>query len=414
MAKIKPFKAVRPTRDKIALVSAKSYEAYPTDELNSKLAYNPYTFLHVINPGYKYHKQDVTGEKRFKLVHNRYLEFKEDQIFLQDEIPSFYIYHKQTPTDSFCGIIAATSVEDYHNNIIKKHERTLKKRELLFENYLKNTGFNAEPVLLTYPDDNTIESIIDRYKENRPEYEFSTTDKDKHSLWLLNNENDIKAVTEAFSKINTLYIADGHHRSTSSCLLAQNLAKDNPKHTGNENYNFFMSYLLPESQLSIYEFNRFIKDLNGFTPDEFLIELDTYFRIEKRGQELYKPKQKHHFSMYLNGDFYALYLRKSIYEFTDILSSLDAEVLYRTVLQPILGIDDIRDDSKIIYSQDKSDGLELKNKVDKGDFKVSFGMLPTNIKEIKEIVDADLIMPPKTTYIEPKLRSALTIYEFLK
>jgi uncharacterized protein (DUF1015 family) len=173
-----------------------------------------------------------------------------------------------------------------------------------------------------------------------------------------------------------------------------------------------MSYLLPESQLSIYEFNRFIKDLNGFTPDEFLIELDTYFRIENRGQDLYKPSKKHHFSMYLNGEFYSLYLRKTIYEFTDTLSELDTEILYQTILKPILGIEDIRNDSKINYSQNKSDSLELKTKVDSGDFKVSFGMLPTTIDELKNIVDAGFLMPPKTTYIEPKLRSALTIYEF--
>ena len=172
-----------------------------------------------------------------------------------------------------------------------------------------------------------------------------------------------------------------------------------------------MSYLLPESQLSIYEFNRFIKDLNGFTPDAFLIELDTFFRIERWNQELYKPQEKHHFSMYLDGAFYGLYLRKSLYNFTDALSKLDAQILYKTVLKPILGIDDIRNDSKIVYSQNKSGSLELKTKVDSGAFKVSFGMLPTSIDELKEIVDAGLLMPPKTTYIEPKLRSALTIYE---
>ncbi|OSY89176.1 hypothetical protein WH52_00520 [Tenacibaculum holothuriorum] len=413
MAIVKPFKAVRAPRDKAALVSSKSYEIYTQEMLNAKLAFNPYSFLHVINPGYKYHKQDITGEQRFKLVHNRYLEFKEDNIFLQDEAPSFYIYQKTTPTHTFCGIIAATSVEDYHNDVIKKHESTLRTRELLFENYLKNTGFNAEPVLLTYPDNTTIESIIEKYKSSRPEYEFSTTDKDLHLLWTITEDEDLETITKAFGNIDTLYIADGHHRSTSSCLLAQNLAKDNPNHTGKEDYNFFMSYLLPESQLSIYEFNRFIKDLNGLSPDEFLIELDTYFRIENRGQELYKPKEKHHFSMYLNGEFYALYLRKSVYNFSDTLSELDSEILYRTVLKPILGIEDIRNASKIMYSQDKSDGLELKTKVDSGDFKVSFGMQATSIQEIKKIVDAGLIMPPKTTYIEPKLRSALTIYEFL-
>lgn len=412
MAKLKPFKAVRATRDKVALVSTKSREIYTPDMLNAKLAFNPFTFLHVINPGYKYHQQDVSGDLRFKLVHNRYLEFKENNVFTQDETPAFYIYQKTTATNSFCGIIAATSVDDYNNNVIKKHEGTLQERELLFENYLKNTGFNAEPVLLTYPDNDVIANIIKKHQQTRAEYEFSTTDKETHLLWIVNNQEDIELITETFKEVDTLYIADGHHRSTSSCLLAENLATENPNHTGKEDYNFFMSYLLPESQLSIYEFNRFIKDLNGLTPDEFLIELDTYFRIENRGQKLYKPKEKHHFSMYLNGDFYALYLRKTIYKFTDILSELDAEILYQTILKPILGILDIRNDSKIIYSQNKSDSLELKTKVDDGDFKVSFGMLPTTISELKNIVDADLLMPPKTTYIEPKLRSALTIYEF--
>ena len=412
MAIVKPFKAVRASRDKVAMVSSKPYEIYTPEMRNAKLAFNPFTFLHVINPGYKYQKQNIFGELRFKLVHNRYLEFKEDKVFTQDKIPAFYIYQKNTATKSFCGIIAATSVADYHNKVIKKHEGTLKKRELLFENYLKNTGFNAEPVLLTYPDNEEIDSIIKKYKVQRPEYEFSTTDKDTHVLWVVNNAIDIEKITTAFKEIDTLYIADGHHRSTSSCLLAERLAKENPKHTGAEDYNFFMSYLLPESELSIFEFNRFITDLNGLTPNEFLIELDTFFRIENRRQELYKPKEKHHFSMYLNGSFYALYLRKSLYNFTDALSKLDAQILYKTVLKPILGIDDIRNDSKIVYSQNKTDSLELKSKVDSGDFKVSFGMLPTTIKELKEIVDGDLLMPPKTTYIEPKLRSALTIYEF--
>ena len=412
MAIVKPFKAVRATRDKVAMVSSKPYEIYTPEMRNAKLAFNPFTFLHVINPGYKYQKQNIFGELRFKLVHNRYLEFKEDKVFTQDKIPAFYIYQKNTATKSFCGIIAATSVADYHNKVIKKHEGTLKKRELLFENYLKNTGFNAEPVLLTYPDNEEIDSIIKKYKVQRPEYEFSTTDKDTHVLWVVNNAIDIEKITTAFKEIDTLYIADGHHRSTSSCLLAERLAKENPKHTGAEDYNFFMSYLLPESELSIFEFNRFITDLNGLTPNEFLIELDTFFRIENRRQELYKPTEKHHFSMYLNGNFYALYLRKSLYNFTDALSKLDAQILYKTVLKPILGIDDIRNDSKIVYSQNKTDSLELKSKVDSGDFKVSFGMLPTTIKELKEIVDGDLLMPPKTTYIEPKLRSALTIYEF--
>ena len=412
MAIVKPFKAVRAHRDKAALVSSKSYDLYTPEMLESKLAFNPYTFLHIINPDYEDHKLELTDKLRFKLVHNRYLEFKEKKVLKKDTLSAFYIYQKITATNSFCGIISATSVEDYHDNVIKKHEGTLREREILFENYLKNTGFNAEPVLLTYPDNNVVAAIIKKYQQKRAEYEFTTTDKDSHLLWVVDADDDIKQIIEAFKDIDILYIADGHHRSTSSCLLAKHLAKENPHHTGKEDYNFFMSYLLPEKELSIYEFNRFIKDLNGLTPDEFLTELGTFFSIENHGQEMYKPSEKHHFSMYLNGDFYALSLRKSVYNFTETLSKLDAEILYQTVLKPILGIEDIRNASKIMYSQNKSKGLELKTKVDSGDFKVSFGMLPTTIKELKEIVDADLLMPPKTTYIEPKLRSALIIYEF--
>ena len=194
-------------------------------------------------------------------------------------------------------------------------------------------------------------------------------------------------------------------------MLAKKLEKENKNHTGNEPYNYFMSYLLPESQVDIYEFNRFIRDLNGLTSTQFLEELGKVFQIKKKHQEIFKPSEKNQFSMYLDGEFYALSLKDSTYKITDELSKLDAQILFTTVLKPILGINDIRNDSKIVYSQNKSGSLELKTKVDTGEFKVSFGMLPATIDELKNIVDADLLMPPKTTFIEPKLRSALTIYE---
>ena len=411
MAIVKPFKAVRPSRDKVALVSSKSYEAYTHAELGAKLDFNPYTFLHVLNPGYKYH-QEVSGEQRFKLVHNRYLEFKENTIFIQDKAPGFYIYERIDTDFSFCGIIGATSVQDYLNDTIKKHEGTISKREVLFENYLKTTGFNAEPVLLTFKDDKDIENIITNEKQKRPEYEFSTTDKRLHKLWLISDEKIIKNITEAFKKIDALYIADGHHRSASSALLTKDLSEENKNHSGNENYNFFMSYLIPESNLQISEFNRFVKDLNELSVEEFLIKLDAVFRIENRGQHLYIPSKKHHFSMYLDGNFYSLYLRKDMYKFSDALSKLDAEILYKTILNPILGIKDLTNNSRIGYSHNKKDIISIKTKVDAGLYKVGFGLIPITVNEMKEIADANLKMPPKTTYIQPKLRSGLTIYEF--
>lgn len=411
MAIIKPFKAVRPSRDKVALVSSKSYEAYTPAELGAKLDFNPFTFLHVINPDYKF-LQEISSERRFQLVHNRYLDFKNNSIFIQDKTPAFYIYERIDTNHSFCGIIGATSIDDYLNDVIKKHEGVIKKREHLFQKYLKITGFNAEPVLLTFKDNKTLSEIFSQEKAKRPEYEFSTTDKRLHKLWLVSDIDVVQQITQAFAEINALYIADGHHRSASSALLAKEAASKNKNHTGNEDYNYFMSYLIPESQLDISEFNRFIKDLNGLTFDEFLTELSLYFIIENKGQQLYTPRKKHHFSMYLNGEFYALSLKEDVYQFTDSLSKLDAEILFRTVLKPILGISDLNNNDRINYSHTKKNSLSIKTFVDEGLYKVSFGLMPITINEIKEIADANLKMPPKTTYIEPKLRSGLTMYEF--
>ena len=411
MAIVKPFKAVRPSRDKVALVSSKSYDAYTDKELDAKLEFNPFSFLHIINPGYKYHKE-FTGEQRFQMIHNRYEEFKENKIFIKDSSDSFYIYESSDTHNSFCGIIAATAVDDYSNGYIKKHEGTIKKREELFESYLKTTGFNAEPVLLTYEDDENFNKLLLTIQEKRPEYEFSTTDKKLHRLWLVNDEIHIGEITSFFEKKEVLYIADGHHRSASSSLLKKDLQKENNHHNGTENYNYFMSYIIPESNLKISEFNRFVKDLNGLTVDEFLIELDKSYRIEEKGERFYKPSQKHHFSMYLDGKFYSLYLRKSAYTYKDALSKLDAEILYRTILKPILGIDNLDNNDRIRYRNNKLDMLSIKTLVDNGQFDIGFGMLPITIDEMKKIADAQLIMPPKTSYIEPKLRSGLTMYEF--
>lgn len=413
MAIIKPFKAVRPTRDKVSWVSCKSLDSYSKEKVKSKLDFNPYTFLHVVHPAYKYSNKETSTEKQFKLVRNRYLEFKEDNMLLKDDKASLYIYKKVTPTNiEYCGIIAATSVEDYKNNIIKKHEDTLKKREELFEYYLKNTGFNAEPVLLTYKDNDIISEVLHKYTKTRAEYEFSTQDKNLHLLWIIDDKNDITQIQTAFKEVNSLCIADGHHRTTASFLLAEDLAKENPDHNGTEDYNFFMSYLLAESQLKISAFNRFVSDLNGYTPEAILMELDTCFKIKNYKKELYTPTEKHCFSMYLNGNFYKLTLRKSTYTFTDDLSRLDSEILYKKILQQLLGIKDIRSDERIHYSANIHDPLELKTKVDDGTFAISFGMKPVTIEDINSIISKNQTLLPKTTYVEPKIRSAMTIYEW--
>lgn len=411
MAVIKPFCAVRAPRSKAALVSTRSYEAYSDDELAAQLNFNPFTFLHIINQSYKRNKK-ISDKERLQLIRDKYIEFKELGYFSKDSSPAYYVYKKAIGERSSCGIIAITSVQDYVDNIIKKHEATLEKREKLFSNYLKTVGFNAEPVLLTFPDNDTIASILKKYQSRRAEYEFTAENRKDHTFWIVDDKNDIALIQNEFAGMEAIYIADGHHRCASSFLLSEDLKNENPNHTGDENYNFFMSYLIPESDLQIFEFNRLVKDLNGLTKLEFLEKLSTLYRIQNRGAQPYKPSKKHHFSMYLHGEFYSLYLKKEKFEIDNPLSDLDPQLLYTTILKPILGIENLRKDKRLKCVHSKQSVEHLKSSVDSGKYAVAFGMVPVSLEQLKAVADAGLTMPPKSTYIFPKLRSGLTIYEF--
>ncbi|AGC77712.1 uncharacterized protein (DUF1015 family) [Nonlabens dokdonensis] len=405
MPKIKPFKGVRAAADKAAHLISRTYQDYGKKELKAQLKYNPYSFLQILNPGYKFN-QEISGIERFSLVRNRYLEFKEEGYLIQDEQPAFYLYENIDPHHSYTGIIAGTSTKDYQDNKIKKHEDTLSFKEVLFKDYLKSAGFNAEPVLLTYKDRPDINQMIDQVKKRQPDTFFSTTDFNSHKIWAITDPQMIESLEKQFQEIPELYIADGHHRSASSSLLSQEMDPDQ------ESYHYFMSLLIAENQLNIYEFNRQIKDLNGLTKEEFLIQLDQNFRIQNRGIELYKPSKKHHFSMYLDGEFYSLYLRKGLYEISNPLQDLDTQMLYDLILKPILGIQDLRTDQRIKYSYGKHDIMHIKERVDSKEFAVGFGLFPATVEQMKSIADADLRMPPKSTFIRPKLPSGLIIYEF--
>jgi uncharacterized protein (DUF1015 family) len=405
MPKIKPFKGVRAAADKAAHLISRTYQDYGKKELKAQLKYNPYSFLQILNPGYKFN-QEISGVERFNLVRNRYLEFKEENYLVQDKQKAFYIYENIDPHHSYTGIIAGISTQDYLDNKIKKHEDTLSFRETLFKDYLKAVGFNAEPVLLTYKDRSKINDLITEIKSEIPDQHFSTTDFNSHKIWTVTSPDLIELIEQQFAHIPELYIADGHHRSASSSLLSQEM---NP---GQESYHYFMSLLIAESQLNIYEFNRQVKDLNGLTKEEFLMKLDQNFRIQNRGLELYKPSKKHHFSMYLDGEFYSLYLRKTVYQINNVLDDLDAQMMYDLILRPILGIEDLRTDDRIHYSYGKHDLMHIKERVDNKEFKVGFGLFPATVEQMKSIADAELIMPPKSTFIRPKLPSGLIIYEF--
>ena len=411
MAKIVPFKAVRPSREKVGLVPSRPFQEYSVEEVKFQLEHNPFSFLHIINPGYKFQKE-ISGSERFQLVRNRYLEFKEEGIFIRDEKPAYYIYKTISRNETYCGIIAATSVADYENDVIRKHEDTISQREKLFKDYLDTVGFNTEPVLLTYPDNEVINSITAQVMSQRAEYEFTSLNRDTHYLWVVDGEELTGQIRAEFEKMKAVYIADGHHRSASSWLLAKESAKKNPNHTGEEPYNFFLSYMIAESNLKLYEFNRLVRDLNGLSKKEFLMQLDEWFRIENRGGKLYKPSKKHHFSMYLDKEFYSLYLRKTRYEFTDSLSALDPYILFIKILKPLLGIEDLKNDLRISYLPGGNHTFEVKKAVDEGHYAVGFGMLSLTTDEVKQIADEGLTMPPKSTCIEPKLRSGLTVYEF--
>lgn len=409
MPKIIPFKAIRPTRDKVSLIASRSYDTYTKAERKARLDNNPYSFLHIVNPGYKYHKE-LDGEERFQLVRNRYLEFKEEGIFIEENEPAFYVYKiVNRDNEQFVGVIAAASVADYQNNLIKRHENTIEEREVVFKEYLKVTGFNAEPVLLTHPDFIPLGAIYEEVMRARPEYEFTTTYRDTHYLWPVIEDRLVDKIKAIYADMAELYIADGHHRSSSSSLLADDLNTSNPS---GDAHNYFMCYIIPESHLRIHSFSRMITDLAGMDKEMFLIKLDSIFKIENRGDDYVPTSGVHRFTMYLDSEFYTLELRKQYRNFSNSLQGLDAQLLYDLVLKPILKIEDPRQDKRLAYGKGKNDMIRVKEKVDSKKFAVAFGLYPATFQQIKDISDEGLTMPPKSTYIQPKLRSAVTIYEF--
>lgn len=405
MAKIIPFRAIRPTPDKVSLVTCKTYDEYSQTELAAWLNLNPYSFLHVLNPAF-INAQKLDFNKRFKGVKHKYDDFKSEKILIQEEKEAFYLYEIRHKNQHFTGIIAGISIEDYRNNHLKKHEDTLEFRVEILKDFLKQTKFNTEPVLITYPDKKEISSWIHLKKNSTPIFDFSTYNKERHIVWKIDTESEIDLLTEFFENIPDLYLADGHHRSAAADLYA---TEKNTEKRALANY--FMSFLIAESNLKIYEFNRVISDLNGFSSTTFLTAISKSFEVTNKGQELWKPNEKFEFTMYLEGSFYRLKLKDEFKNFDDALDRLDAQVLYKHILKPLLGIEDLRNDERIEYIPGNLPIVKLKTLVDDDDFKVGFMLFPSNIQEIKDIANAHLIMPPKSTYFEPKFRNGMIVYE---
>ena len=409
MAKIKPFKAIRPTRDKVSLVASRSYLSYDKETLIEKLEHNPYTFLHIINPDYSEKQKKVVGKKKYSVVKRKLKDFLQQGILKKDEKAMLYLYQQQKEDITFTGLICASSIDDYLDENIKIHEQTIAPRQEMFKNYLDVTGFNAEPVLLTYPDHKDVDGVIEIYLKQRPEYEFTTTNRTTHKLWLIKDRKEIHKLQDIFSSIDALYIADGHHRSASSALLCKQRREENPNYTGTESFNFCMSYLIPESQLQILEFNRIVKDLNGFSKEEFINAVSKTYEVSK-SDESFTPSKKDEIGMFIEGKWYSLIAKPSTFDRKDSVGKLDPSILSENILSPILGILDLRTDKRLSF-KDGSLGKEaLENAVNSGEYAVAFRLKSIKVDQLKEVADEKKSMPPKSTYIQPKLRSGLLIY----
>ncbi|HEX4888212.1 MAG TPA: DUF1015 domain-containing protein [Luteibaculaceae bacterium] len=407
-----PFKAVRPPRDKAHLVASRSYISYTKNELSDKLNGNPFTFLHLINPEASLGiKPTKNTRERFAWVKKRYEEWCAKGYLQADNQPGYYIYRQTQPSHEFTGILGCTSVMDYEDGKIKIHEHTLTEREQVFVDYLEITGFHAEPVLLTYPDVDEIAQLIKRITSERAEFDFSTTDTVRHQLWPVFDTALVQQIGAAFNSVDDFYIADGHHRSASSYRLA--LAHKESNWDASSPLNYFMSLVLPESEVHIEPFHRLVRDLNELSPDGLIAALRAHFEVVEVNQPLEaKPVRAHQFGMYLDKRWYTLDLKPEVVLPDDPVRHLDPDIISRFLLQPILGIGDLKTDPRIACIGGKDGHISIEKAIDSGDYRAGFWLFPTSMAEVKIIADQGLSMPPKSTWVEPKLRSGLTVYPF--
>lgn len=411
MAIVKPFKGIRPSKDKVHLVASRSVDTYKPSELNAKLAENPYSFLHIIKPKFiQEQKVNANSPEYLKKIKANYDRFIKEGIFENDNEQSFYVYRQEKDGNTYTGIIGCASIDDYFNGVIKIHEQTLTKKEEKLRDYLEVCDFNAEPVCLTYPADAVIDQTVDSIIKGEPVFDFTTTDRVRHKLWKVDDEQRVKFISDRFKKIPAVYIADGHHRSASSALLGKKKREQKPDYTGDEPFNYFMAIFFPEHQLKIFDFNRVVKDLNGLREPEFIGKLEEKFVVEEKGPEPYKPQQLHNLSMYLEGRWYSLTAKPGTYIKNDPVESLDVSILSKHVLGPVLGIYDLKTDKRIGFVPGVKGMEELKAQVDSGKAKVAFGLYPVTMDQLKAISDTGNIMPPKSTWVEPKLRSGLVVF----
>lgn len=411
MAKVKPFKGIRPPRELVTEVASRPYDVLNSDEARAEAEGNPRSLYHIIKPeidfapGTDEHAPEVYD----KAVEN-FKAFRDNGWLVQDDKEHYYIYAQTMDGRTQYGIVVAANVDDYMEGRIKKHELTRRDKEEDRMKHVRINNANIEPVFFAFPDNPVLEEIIKKVTAGKAEYDFTAPDGFGHHFWVVEDDDTTRQITEEFAKIPYLYIADGHHRSAAAALVGNEKAKQNPNHRGDEEYNYFLAVAFPASHLKIIDYNRVVRDLNGLSPAEFLERIEKNFIIVDKGTEVYHPQALHNFALYLEGRWYSLTARPGTYDDNDPIGVLDVTISSDLILRDIIGITDLRSDKRIDFVGGIRGLEELKRRVDSGEMAFALALYPVSMKQLMDIADTGNIMPPKTTWFEPKLRSGLVIH----
>ena len=413
MARIKPFKGLRPPKDLVEQVESRPYDVLDSEEARAEAGTNEKSLYHIIKPEIDFPVGTSEYDPRvYEKAAENFRKFQEKGWLVEDAEEMYYIYAQTMKGKTQYGLVVGAWVEDYMNGVIKKHELTRRDKEEDRMKHVRVNDANMEPVFFAYPDNAVIDALVARYTAGAPEYDFvAPVDGFRHQLWLVKDKEDIRVITETFAGIPYLYIADGQHRSAAAALVGAEKARQNPNHRGDEEYNYFMAVCFPASQLTILDYNRVVKDLNGLSSEEFLAALGKHFTVTKMGKEEYRAQKLHEFSLYLDGEWYKVEMKPGLVDENDPIGSLDVSVSSIYILDEILGIKDLRSDKRIDFVGGLRGLGELKRRVDSGEMRVALALYPVSMQQIMNIADSGNIMPPKATWFEPKLRSGLIVHK---
>lgn len=414
MAIVKPFRGIRPPKNLVEKIESYPYDVLSSEEARKSASDNEMSFYHVNMPEINFPDDVVAEDPRvYEEARKQFKSFLDKGWLKQDSDEYYYLYAQSlSPDKTQYGLVVAASASDYHKGVIKRHELTRREKEDDRMRHVLATDANVGPAFFAYPDNDTLNSIISRYAHTEPEYDFvAPEDGFRHRFWVINNSEDIATITQEFAKMPALYIADGHHRSAAAVRVADEKAKANPQNTGKEEYNFFMAVCFPASELTILDYNRVVKDLNGMSTEDFLKALEKDFVVTQVGTDEYRPRHRHEFSLYVDGSWYSLTARPGTYDDNDPIGSLDVDISSRLILDKLMGIKDLRSDKRVDFVGGLRGLKELKNRVDSGEMRWALALYPVSMEEIMKIADSGNIMPPKTTWFEPKLRSGLVIHK---